>query len=330
MLNSLVRYHSWLRSNSVWLKAQDSHGLCRKQPHHSTCWWGVALIVSMLGGIGTTPSWAHETVPSTDRIGETRLPPAILPPNSTTAVSLTPSSVMPPSLPSTFEGNTPILVEPLLVEPFEPTPLTQAPPNPNTNDVDVPPEVLEQSPVLRRWLHEVPDVMDDIAHDPSFRTRLRLGYAHFPSTGHRSGFDVGVEDIFIGRTGLTVSGDYHQSWQGERRTYGADMQYYLLPLGGYVNVAPVLGYRYFTVNQYTTSGVNVGLRLRVIPSRTGASDITLTQSWVSPGSQDEVGLTTLSVGYAVTRHLRLSTDIQAQNSRGSKDSRVGVALEWML
>lgn len=278
--------------------------------------------MGMLGWASTAPCWAHETVQF--EVGD-GMPAEIPSPGSPTAASLIAPPTTPPTLPIAFEDNTSITVETLKL-----TQLTQAPPNPHANDVDVPPEVLEQSPVLRRWLQEVPDVMDDIAHDPSFRTRLRLGYAHFPSTGHRSGFNVGVEDIFIGRTGLTVSGDYHQSWQGERRTYGADMQYYLLPLGGYVNVAPVLGYRHFTVNQYTTSGVNLGLRLRVIPSRTGASDITLTQSWVSPGSQDEVGLTTLSVGYAVTRHLRLSTDIQAQNSRGSKDSRVGVALEWML
>jgi hypothetical protein len=64
-------------------------------------------------------------------------------------------------------------------------------------------------------------------------------------------------------------------------------------------------------------------------SRTGAADVSLTQSFVSPGSNEEVGITTLSVGYAITRNLRLSTDIQKQNSREDKDSRVGIVLEWM-
>jgi hypothetical protein len=64
-------------------------------------------------------------------------------------------------------------------------------------------------------------------------------------------------------------------------------------------------------------------------SRTGAADVSLTQSFVSPGSNEEVGITTLSVGYAVTQNLRLSTDIQKQNSKEDKDSRVGIVLEWM-
>ncbi len=67
----------------------------------------------------------------------------------------------------------------------------------------------------------------------------------------------------------------------------------------------------------------------LVLSRGGAADIAITQSWVAPGTAEEVGLTTLSIGYAVTHNLRLSTDIQKQNSRQSKDNRVGIILEWM-
>ena len=63
--------------------------------------------------------------------------------------------------------------------------------------LDLDPEVLEESPVLQRWSQEVPDVMSDIRHDPSFRTRLRLGYSQFPSTNQQGGWNVGVEDVFI-------------------------------------------------------------------------------------------------------------------------------------
>jgi hypothetical protein len=103
----------------------------------------------------------------------------------------------------------------------------------------------------------------------------------------------------------------------------------VLPLGSYINVAPLVGYRNIESNDYSTDGVNVGARLMLALSRTGAADVSLTQSFVSPGSSDEVGITTLSFGYAVTRNLRLSTDIQKQNSREEKDSRVGIVLEWM-
>lgn len=209
------------------------------------------------------------------------------------------------------------------------TPQPQTTPQPAAEELDLSPEIIENSPVLQRWLRQVPNVLDEIRNDPSFRTRLRLGYSHFPSTNGASGFNVGVEDVFLGRTGLTVSGDYHRSFNGKRESFGADLRYYVLPLGSYVNIAPQVGYRNLTTGNYSTDGVNVGARLMLALSRTGAADISLTQSFVSPGSRDEVGMTTLSFGYAVTRNLRLSTDIQKQNSREDKDSRVGIVLEWM-
>jgi hypothetical protein len=198
-----------------------------------------------------------------------------------------------------------------------------------TPSIDLSPDAIEESPVLQRWLEEIPDISDDIKNDPSFRTRIRLGYSYFPSSGDASGFNIGVEDLFIGETGLTVSGDYQASFNGDRASVGGDLRYYVLPLGNYINIAPVLGYRYIETNGYSTDGVNVGLRLMLALSRTGAADISLTQSFVSPGGSEEVGMTTLSVGYALTKNLRLSTDIQKQNSVNSKDSRVGIVLEWM-
>ena len=208
-------------------------------------------------------------------------------------------------------------------------PQPQASPNPGANDLDLSPDIIQNSPVLQRWRRRVPNVLDDIRNDPSFRTRVRVGYSQFPSTGQAGGFNAGVEDVFIGRTGLTVSADYQRTFNGERSAYGGDVRYYVLPLGGYVNFAPVIGYRRLETSRYSTDGVNVGGRLLLVLSRSGAADVSLTQSFVSPGSSEEVGLTTLSVGYAVTRNLRLSTDIQKQNARQAKDSRVGIVLEWM-
>ncbi|HEY9877304.1 MAG TPA: hypothetical protein V6D29_02555 [Leptolyngbyaceae cyanobacterium] len=197
--------------------------------------------------------------------------------------------------------------------------------------LDLPPEVIESSPVLQEWLQRTPNVTDEIANDPSFRPRLRLGYSQFPSSGNISGANVGVEDVFIWPgTGLTLSGNYARSWNSDRETYGAQARFYLFPLGGYVNFAPVLGYRQLSTSGYTTSGIDVGMRLMVIPSRGGGADVALSQTWVAPGTQDEVGMTGASIGYAVTSKLRLSTDLQFQNSRFGQDSRLGINLEWLL
>lgn len=194
---------------------------------------------------------------------------------------------------------------------------------------NIPPEILESSPVLQHWLQEIPNVLEDIRHDPSFRTRLRWGFSFFPSNDDAVGINFGVEDIFIGRTGLTISLDYQAAFNGDRTAVGTNLHYFLFPLGNYVNFAPLVGYRYVQTNDFSTDGLNVGLRLMLALSRTGAADISLAQSFISPGDRDEVGITKLSVGYAITPHLRLSTDLERQNSRVEDDNRVGINLEWL-
>lgn len=206
---------------------------------------------------------------------------------------------------------------------------TSAPLPGRAADLDLDPALIEDSPVLERWLEEIPNVLSEIRRDPSFRTRIRLGYSQFPANQQAAGFNVGVEDVFLGRTGLTISADYQGTFNGEREAYGGNVHYYILPLGSSINIAPVVGYRQIDTDRYTTDGVNVGVRLRVVPSRTGAADITFTQSWVAPGTREEVGISTLSFGYAVTPEVRISTDLEKQNAAARKDSRVAIVLEWM-
>ncbi len=204
--------------------------------------------------------------------------------------------------------------------------------------LDLDPQILQSSPVLRRWLKATPDILTDIQQDPSFRTRVRFGYAHYPSSGHASGLSVGLRDVFLGKSRLTFNGDYHTTVGSDvapgssrrRIAWGSDLHYYLRPLGSNINIAPILGFQHLETASYTTEGVNVGLKVLLVPSRTGAADLSLSQTWIAPGNAQETGLTTLSVGYALTPHLRLSTDIQAQNAPQRKDSRVGILLEWMF
>ncbi len=59
---------------------------------------------------------------------------------------------------------------------------------------------IEDSSVLQRWQRQVPNVLEDIKNDPSFRNRLRLGFNRFST---RNGVNIGVEDVFIGQTRIT-------------------------------------------------------------------------------------------------------------------------------
>ncbi|WP_254563373.1 hypothetical protein [Oscillatoria sp. HE19RPO] len=215
--------------------------------------------------------------------------------------------------------------KPLLAQ-FDDSPLDSEPLN--SQSLDLSPEIIEGSPVLQRWLEEVPNVLEEIHNDPSFRTRVRVGYAQVTSDDDGSGVNVGVEDIFIGDTGLTVSGDYFAG-SGGFSGGGAQLRYYVLPLGGYFNLAPVVGYRHIEGESYSTSGVELGGRAMLVLSRTGGADLSVGYSVVGIGGDQTVGLGTLAVGYAITPQFRLSTDIRRHDADGDNDTRFGIALEWM-
>ena len=215
-----------------------------------------------------------------------------------------------------------------------PQSVAQAPAQPEQNNrnpqIDISPEILNSSPVLQKWLKGIPDVSNDIRNDPSFRTRVKVGYSTYPSTGQAGGFHIAVDDVFFGNSGLSASANYDAAFSGSnRRAYGADVQYYLLPLGGYFNITPLVGFRHLETDKYNRDGLNLGVKLMLVPSRGGGGDIAISQSWVGLGGNNETGLTTFSVGYALTNHLRISTDIQLQNAKENYDSRVGIGFEWM-
>ncbi|MBD1843312.1 hypothetical protein H6F89_07830 [Cyanobacteria bacterium FACHB-63] len=190
-------------------------------------------------------------------------------------------------------------------------------------ELDLDPKVIQNSPVLQRWQKQVPNVTEEIKTDPSFRTRLRIGYS-------ASELNIGIEDLRIGssaprsvRTRVTTSANYQFS------NWGADLHYYVRPLGSYVNLAPLVGYRHLDVQGRTIDGANLGIKALFVLSRGGGADISLTQSWVAPFSPEQTGLTTLSISYALTHNLRLSTEFQKRNSPIQKESRFGIGLEWM-
>jgi len=195
-------------------------------------------------------------------------------------------------------------------------------------DLNLDPGLVDESPVLQRWLEDPPDVLEDIRYDPAFRTRLRIAYVEIDD---ESGISISAEDIFLGDTGLTLNADYVDTFEGNRHSWGMSLRYYTLPLGNRVNISPLLGYRDLETPEYSVDGVEIGLRLVIVPSRTGAADLSLSQSWVNPGSNtEETSLSTFTAGYALTQDLRLSSDIQIQLTPEQQDTRFGIGLELML
>jgi hypothetical protein len=189
--------------------------------------------------------------------------------------------------------------------------------------IDLPPQI-RTSPTLQKWLQQAPDVRREIANDPSFRTRLRTGYS---LSGASSGVVFGIEDLRLGQTPIALTA--HGNTGGTLSSWGVDAQAYVLPLGGYVNVAPVVGWRSISTNSAQSQGVNLGAKVLFVPSRGGGADFSLQQTWVNLGNDQEVGIGKVSVGYAIGPKLRLATDIERWQGRSIFETRATVLLEWM-
>lgn len=191
--------------------------------------------------------------------------------------------------------------------------------------IDIPPAI-QSSPTLQKWLERTPDIRKEIANDPSFKTRLRVGYSRF-TQGNQDGFQLGVEDLSLGKLPMTASGNYATSQT--LSTWGAEVQPYVLPMGGYFNIAPVVGFRSIATPITQVSGLNLGARLLLVPSRGGGADVILQQTWVAPGTDREVGVGKISVGYAIAPRLRLSTDLERWQGRSVFETRASLMLEWL-
>ena len=195
------------------------------------------------------------------------------------------------------------------------------------NDLEIDRQVIESSPVLRRWLDSPPDLLDDIYNMPSFNTKLRLGLT---SRNHSLGVEAGVEDLFVGRSPLTVSGSYQTEFSGRESEIQANLRYYVLPLGSYWNISPIIGYRQFNqLDRPQISGLDLGLQGILVLSP-HSSDLRLSHTFTSPTGNLEMSKTSLSSSYAITNNLRLGTKIEWRRSPLIYDSRVGFLLELAL
>ncbi len=201
-------------------------------------------------------------------------------------------------------------------------------------NLDIPPAIIEESPTLQKWLPATPNILEEIKHDPSFRSRFTLGFSLLQTGENRDqelgGIKIAVEDIFIKRTGLTLSSDYQTSFNGDFINAGAELHYFLFPLGGFVNLAPLVGYRYFQQDDFNSGGINLGLRLAIALSRNGAADINISHSFINPQDDQEVGLFSLSVGYAITSTVRLATEWKRANYQEGKDNLFSLGIQKLF
>lgn len=202
-------------------------------------------------------------------------------------------------------------------------------PQPTASPLDLDPKTINDSLILQRWIDNAPDIAADIENDPSFRTRMGVQYLSVRSTHHAPNFNVSIKDLRLGHTHATINADFHMA-SNSYQTWGADLHYYVYPLGSYINIAPVVGYRDLKTNFHSTSGTNLGFRLLLVLTHGGGTDISFTQTWIALGSDEEAGLSTLSFGYALNKQVRLSTNLQRQNTKRGVNSHIGVGIEWML
>lgn len=190
--------------------------------------------------------------------------------------------------------------------------------------LDLPPQI-RTSPTLQKWLQQAPDIRREISNTPSFRTRLQVGYS-LSHPGASSGVVWGIEDLRLGQTPITLSA---QGNSGGIGGWGINAQAYVLPLGSYVNVAPVVGWRSLYTPTAQSQGLNLGAKLLLVPSRGGGADLSIQQTWMNLGQDQEVGIGKLSVGYAIAPKLRLATDLERWQGRTIFETRASILVEWM-
>jgi hypothetical protein len=195
------------------------------------------------------------------------------------------------------------------------------------NDLEIDRQVIESSPVLQRWLEQPPNLLEDIYNIPSFNTKMRFGLT---SRDNSLGVEAGIEDVFVGRSPLTVSGSYQTEFSGRESELQANIRYYVLPLGSYWNISPIVGYRQFNqLDRPQISGLDLGLQGILVLSP-HSSDLRLSHTFTSPSGNLEMSTTTLSSSYSITNNLRLGTKIEWRRSPLIYDSRVGFLLELAL
>jgi len=195
------------------------------------------------------------------------------------------------------------------------------------NDLEIDRQVIDSSPVLRRWLERPPDLLEDIYNTPSFNTKIRMGIT---SRNNSLGVEAGIEDLFVGQSPLTVSGSYQTEFSGLESQFQANLRYYMLPLGSYWNISPIVGYRQFNqLHHPQISGLDLGLQGILVLSP-HSSDLRLSHTFTAPNSDLEMSITTLSTSYAITNNLRLGTKVEWRRSPLFYDSRVDFLLELAL
>ena len=96
-----------------------------------------------------------------------------------------------------------------------------------------------------------------------------------------------------------------------------------------MNVAPVIGIRSLSTSTIQTTEFNLGARLLLVPSRGGGADVTLQQTWMAIGTDREIGIGKISVGYAIAPKLRIATDLERWYGRSIGETRASLLLEWM-
>jgi hypothetical protein len=195
------------------------------------------------------------------------------------------------------------------------------------SELEIDRQVIESSPVLQRWLENPPDLLDDIYHTPSFESKVRVGLT---SRNNSLGLEAGVEDLFVGRSPLTLSGNYQTEFNGRESELQANIRYYVLPVGSYWNFSPIVGYRQFNqLDRPQISGLDVGLQGILVLSP-HSSDLRMSHTFTAPNSNLEMSKTTLSTSYAITNNLRLGTKIEWRRSTLIYDTRLGFLLELAL
>ncbi|NJN76292.1 MAG: hypothetical protein HC796_08980 [Synechococcaceae cyanobacterium RL_1_2] len=184
-------------------------------------------------------------------------------------------------------------------------------------DLNLPPTMVEESTLLQRWPIAIPDLTEQIKHEPIFSPRIGISFSD-------ERFGVNLRRVNIPGTRWVIEGNY------DPINEGVSLDYYSRALGHRLNIAPTIGYDSIEIEDRSRSGISLGVKVLLFGAGDGG-DGSVSHRFVNPGEgSKEMGITSLSLGYALTSQIRLATDFNFYRTIKYQEDQFKLNLEFLL
>jgi hypothetical protein len=184
-------------------------------------------------------------------------------------------------------------------------------------ELNLPPAMVEESSLLQSWPIAIPDLREQIKNEPIFSPRIGVSLSD-------DQLGVNFRRVNVPGTRWIIEGNY------DSINEGVSLDYYSRGLGHRLNIAPTIGYDSIEIEDRSRSGMSLGVKVLLFGAGDGG-DGSISHRFVNPGEgSKEMGITSLSFGYALTPGMRLATDFNFYRTIKHQEDQFKLNLEFLL